>query len=262
MKEWVRTLVDAALLRTEAFTRFRDRLDVFFQGFLIVVAVALLTGLPGLVRGVVDAATPRSAEAQLEQATARLEAALAQMEPYLSSASPAAQEQVAQIVRAARLWTAAGIEIANLPALLPRPVGRVLEAFGAWLSLPFTKGGLPLTAAALSIWLGYGVWVMLLAKLLGGRGTLAGFLGTSALYAVPHVLTVFAFIPCLGPLLGLAAVVWGAVIYVKATAVSHHLSAGRAAVAVLVPAAALALIASVVAASVAALTAAAVFRLQ
>jgi hypothetical protein len=38
---------------------------------------------------------------------------------------------------------------------------------------------------------------MLLAKLLGGRGTLAGFLGTSALYAAPHALGFFAWIPCL-----------------------------------------------------------------
>lgn len=262
MKEWVRTLVDAALLRTEAFARFRDRGDVFFQGFLIVVAVALLAGLPGFVGGVVNAAVPRSAEAQLEEATARLDAALAQMEPYLRSVSPTAEEQVAQIVRAARLGIAAGVEIANLPALLPRPVGRLLAAFGLWLSLPFARSGLPLTAAALSIWLGYGIWVMLLAKLLGGRGTLAGFLGTSALYAVPHALTVFAFVPCLGPILGLVAVVWGAVIYVKATAVSHDLSGGRAAVAALVPAVALILVAIAIAASVAALTAAVLTRLQ
>ena len=56
-------------------------------------------------------------------------------------------------------------------------------------------GGFPLAAVALGTWLGYGIWVMLFAKLLGGRSTLAGFFSTTALYAVPHLLSFFAFIP-------------------------------------------------------------------
>jgi hypothetical protein len=48
-------------------------------------------------------------------------------------------------------------------------------------------------------------------------------------------LSFFAWIPCLGSILALIAFVWGLVIYVKATVVSHELSVGRALVAVFVP---------------------------
>lgn len=257
MKEWLSTLLDAALLRTEAIARFRDRRDVFFQGFLVVVAVALLVGLPVFVGGLVKAVQPRPAEAELEQANAQIQAVLAQIQPYLRSMPPGTQQQLDQILGIIKTWIGAGIEIANLPTLLPKPIGGLLQAFGAWLSLPFAEGSFPL-AATLTIWLGYGVWVMLLAKLLGGRGTLAGFLGTSALYAVPHALSIFALVPCLGSILGLVAVVWGLIIYIKATAVSHELTVGRALVAVLVPALALILVVILGSAIVGALVASAI----
>jgi hypothetical protein len=76
---------------------------------------------------------------------------------------------------------------------------------------------------------------MLAARLLGGRGGLAGFFGTTALFAVPHVLNVFNMAPYVGGVLGFIAFAWGAAIYVKATAVSHELSIERALLAVLLP---------------------------
>jgi hypothetical protein len=235
MKAWLSTLWNASLLRTEAFTTFRDRRDVFFQGFLIIVAVALLLGLPALASKGVRAVVPRTSEAQLEEAVAQIENSLRQAEPILGSMPAETRQQLETFVGMGKAVVAAGVEIANLDARLPRPVGRLFEALGGWLSLPFAQGGFPLTTVSLAAWLGYGIWVMLLAKLLGGRGTLAGFLGTSALYAAPHVLSFFAWIPCLGPLLGLVGFLWGIVIYVKATVVSHELTVGRALVAVFLP---------------------------
>jgi hypothetical protein len=235
MKAWLNTLWNASLLRSEAFRGFRDRRDVFFQGFLIIVAIALLVGMPTFVGNLVRAVQPPLSEAQLEEATIQIENGLKQIEPFLGSMPAEARQQLTEVTRMIKTWSAVGVEISNLDTTLPRPLGALLQAFGGWLSLPFAASGFPLSVVSLVTWLGYGLWVMLLAKLLGGRGTLAGFLGTSALYAVPHVLSFFSWVPCLGAVLSLIAFLWGIAIYVKATIVSHELSIGRALVAVFVP---------------------------
>jgi hypothetical protein len=64
---------------------------------------------------------------------------------------------------------------------------------------------------------------------------LAGFFGVTALYAVPHLLSFFAFIPILGGVLGLIAYFWGLAIYIKGTASSHQMTLGRALLAVVLP---------------------------
>jgi len=253
MKAWLSILWNASLLRNEAVIGFRDRRDVFFQGFLIIVVVSLLVGFPTFAGDVVKAAQPRLSEAQLEEATAQIEKGLKQVEPLLGFMPTEERQQLTEVVRMVKVWIAAGAEISNLNALLPRPLGTLMQAFGGWLSLPFGKSGFPLASVSLAVWLGYGLWVMLLAKLLGGRGTLAGFFGTSALYAVPHVLTFFAWIPCLGTILSLIAVLWGIVVYVKATVVSHGLTVGRALVAVFLPVLVVVLAVLIVAALVGAL---------
>jgi len=60
-------------------------------------------------------------------------------------------------------------------------------------------------------------------------------LGTTALYAVPHILDVLSVVPCVGGVAGLVAALWGVAIYVKAVSVANHFSLGRAAVATLLP---------------------------
>jgi len=242
MKAWLSTLWNASLLRTEAFSGFRDRRDVFFQGFLIIVAVSLLVGIPAFAGNVAKAIQRPLSEAQLEEAASQIDNGMRQIEPFLGFMPAEARQQLPEISRMIKAWIAAGVEISNLHTVLPKPLGALLEAFGSWLSLPFVGSGFPLSVVSLATWLGYGLWVMLLAKLLGGRGTLARFLGTSALYAVPHVLSFFAWIPLLGPVLGWIAFLWGIVIYVKATVVSHELTVGRALVAVFVPMAAIVLL--------------------
>jgi hypothetical protein len=235
MKAWLNNVWNACLLRSEALSSFRDRRDVFFQGFLIIVVIALLVGMPAFISNVVRAVQLPTSEAQLEEAAGQIENGLKQIEPLLGFMPTEARQQLPEIARMVKTWIAAGVEISTLDTTLPRPLGALLQALGSWLSLPFTASGFPLSVVSMVTWLGYGLWVMLLAKLLGGRGTLAGFLGTSALYAVPHVLSFFAWIPCLGAILSLVAFLWGIVIYVKATVVSHELSLGRAIVAVFVP---------------------------
>ena len=84
-------------------------------------------------------------------------------------------------------------QISEVEAVLPQPMGIIFEQLGVWASRPFGgSAGVPLAVATLGAWLGYGIWVMLIAKLFGGRGTLPGFFGTTALFAIPQLLLLLA----------------------------------------------------------------------
>jgi len=106
-------------------------------------------------------------------------------------------------------------------------VGVSLRSLGAFLSLPFGR---------LAGWIGYAMWVLLVAKLLGGRATVAQMLGATALYVAPHALDILSSVPCLGLVIGMVTTVWGIAIYVKAVAVANEFSISRAIAATVVPA--------------------------
>jgi hypothetical protein len=237
MSEWIRTLWNGALFRGPAFSGLNERRDAFWQGLLIVLVIGLLVGLPGLIGAVVAGLQPNAIEAEMDKAMSEIDQVVQQIRPFLGNMpSGALDEIVGQIKENMRFGFDIARKIEAMPTILPKPVDRVFQAIGEWASKPFAGSGLPLGAAALGTWLGYGIWVMLFAKLLGGRSTLAGFFGVTALYAVPHTLTFFAFVPVLGGILGFLAYFWGLAIYVKGTAVSHQLSIARALLAVLLPA--------------------------
>jgi hypothetical protein len=222
MGVWIRGLWDAALFKTEAYERLRDRRDAVMQGFFVIVAVALIVAVPSFVTQL--ARSFRPPEAEIADARSGFQAVMDGMTPFFGQMglpAGAADQILAQA--SANFEAVAQIiaEIEALPTALPRPVGKMLTAFGAWVSHPFGAASFPLSAAVLATWLGYGVWVMLAAKLMGGRGSLVGFFGTTALFAVPHVLDLFRWVPYVGSFLGFAAFIWGLAIYVKATAVSH-----------------------------------------
>ena len=86
-------------------------------------------------------------------------------------------------------------EIQRLPDRTAAAAGAGLQGIGAWLSLPFASSPLPAGRRRAGTWLGYGIWVMLAAKLLGGRGTLHGFFGATGFFAVPHVLDILRRVP-------------------------------------------------------------------
>ncbi|MGQ9490211.1 MAG: YIP1 family protein [Anaerolineae bacterium] len=237
MRAWLRDLLDIALLRTETLARLSSRPDAFLQGFLAVVLVALIVGLPVLVsdlaalRRVPEPADTAAALSGVRQA---LDAAATAFDAL--GLPPAVRDQAREAaLQGFELGLRLGSEVAALPTPLPRPVGALFRAAGSWAARPFAAGGFPLAAAALGTWLGYGVWVMLFAKLLGGRGTLHGFFGATGFFALPHLLHLFAGLPVLGAVLGVVAFAWGVVIYVKATAVSHQLPMAQAALAVALP---------------------------
>ena len=236
MSALARTWLGAALLRTAAFQQLLGRRDVFFQGFLVIVLVALIVGLPALAVETVAAFQPRANVPTSDEIMTEIDRGMAQFAPFIGGLPAEARQQIFAEIKV-NVQAVLGMieEITSLNSTIPPPIRGLLQALGQWLSHPFADGGFPLSVVALGTWLGYGIWVMMAAKLLGGKGTLAGFFGASAAYAVPHVLSFFAFVPVVGALLGLVGYLWGLIVYVKATAVSHELTAGRAFLALILP---------------------------
>jgi hypothetical protein len=119
-----------------------------------------------------------------------------------------------------------GVEIDNLPTPLPRPLKAFFHGVGAWISAVLNNIG---------PWLGYGVFVLLFAKLAGGRGILTLFFGLTALYAVPNLLRIFSFLPILGPIIVLVAFLWGIAVYIRAVQISQNFSSGKAVLITVLP---------------------------
>ncbi len=215
---------------TDCYRHFHSRHDVFLRGVVLIALVALIASLPLFVIDLVNDASNRGA--RVSGFTQQYQQAVQSMLPFMQNLPP---EALAQVNRGFEVGSEIAARIEAVPTPIPRPIGRALEALGNWLSKPFAGDAFPLAVAGLGTWLGYGIFVMLFARLLGGRSDMAGFFGATSLYALPHLLNVFGPVPYLGPLLGVVAFVWGVAVYVKATAVSQELTLGRAAWAAFLP---------------------------
>jgi hypothetical protein len=214
----------ALSLDTQTFVAQREARDAFRKGVLFVVVITLLAGSLSFIVSTVKGFLPPKWDAQRDE----VEDQISQVFKFLPLEMDAETEQM--IVGSIEAGLDIGFEIAQLPTPLPRPVKDFLQALGGWVTAPLLRlGG----------WMGYAFWVLLVAKLLGGRATLSQMLGCTALYAAPQILTILQVIPCLGPILAFVAFVWGLVIYIKATAVANELGPGRALLAAILPAAVL-----------------------
>jgi hypothetical protein len=214
----------ALSLDTQTFVAQREARDTFRKGVLFIVVITLLAGSLSLVVSTVKGFLPPKWDAQRDE----LEDQISQVFKFLPLEMDAETERM--IVGSIQAGLDIGFEIAQLPTPLPRPVKDFLQALGGWVTAPLLRlGG----------WMGYAFWVLLVAKLLGGRATLSQMLGCTALYVAPQILTILQVIPCLGPILAFVAFVWGLVIYIKATAVANELGPGRALLAAILPAAVL-----------------------
>ena len=216
MRELLQLAWDTLSFKHETYVQHVARADALKRGLALLVLVTLLAGvIPFLINVAGDF---RPIEDQRQEAERGLEEFFESFElvrPYLDLPQGFKERILAYI----RPNMEMGFSIAELDTPLPQPVGRVLADVGAFVSLPFGR---------LAGWVGYGMWVLLVAKLLGGRATASQTLGGTVLYAVPQVLNVLGFVPCLGGLLGLVATVWGIGIYIKALAVANHFSIGKA----------------------------------
>jgi hypothetical protein len=226
MKELFQLARDVLLFKHEAYVQHAKSVDVLKRGLALLVVTTLVAGTLSFITNIFNNLRPMSIEDQrqeMEQAIQEFMTSL-RATPQYSDLPPGFETQMITYMRAGMKM---GLDIEALPTRLPKPVGRVLTSLGAFLSLPFTR---------IASWIGYTIWVLLIAKLLGGRATVSQTLGATALYAVPHVLDILGDVRCLGGLLGLVATVWGIAIYIKALAVANDFDIGRAIVATVVPA--------------------------
>jgi hypothetical protein len=226
MKDMFRFVRDVLLFRDEAYVEHAYHAGVMRRGLLILIVATLVAGSVSFLIDLVQGLRPVDAEAQRRAVEASFEQfneTLEMLEPFLDTPPAFDPEEILAYVRPS-VEISSGI--AALPTPLPKVVGRLLEAVGEFLSRPFRR---------LAGWMGYTIWVLLFAKLLGGRATLARALGSTALYAIPHALGLLSFIPCLGVVVGWVATLWGIAVYVKALAVANDFSLARAVVATILP---------------------------
>lgn len=224
IREMLQLARGALSLNTQTFVAQREARDAFRKGVLLVVVITLLAGSLSFIVSTVRGVLPSRWDAQRE----KVENQISQVFEFLPIEMDTKTERM--IVGSIEAGLDIGFEIAQLPTPLPRPVRAFLQALGGWITAPLLR---------LGAWMGYAFWVLLVAKLLGGRATLSQMLGCTALYVAPQILTILQVIPYLAAILGFVAFVWGLVIYIKATAVANELSLGRALLATILPAAVL-----------------------
>jgi hypothetical protein len=224
MKELFVSAWDMLIFRPHAYEQHAARPDVFKAGLLLLLVVTLVAGALSFAIGLVNDLIPARVDAQREETRAWIENPLERLGPLGRDIDlpPEFRRQMPDILAGLEI----GLGIDELKTPLPRPIGRVLSNVGTFLSSPLSR---------LAGWMGYTLWVLLAAKLLGGRSTLPRMLGTTAVYSVPHVLGVLGFVPCLGGLLALVSLGWGIAIYVKAVSAANEFSIGRAVAATALP---------------------------
>lgn len=225
--------VGALTLNSRTYALLRERSDVFFRGFLVLVFAGLVVGacasLPGAIRDI----RPLTSKEQV----------LAEANQIFDNSFPgpnAMREQVRPYVTEIASMV---FELESLPPRAgegARPVAAVLDYVGSILATPFSWA-----------WTGWLLFAGLLfqfaSRLLGGRASMGQMLGLTALAAAPQVFTALTSLLALiamatgvgvlgglNTLLGFLIAVWSAVVYIKATAVAQNFSTGRAVGAILI----------------------------
>jgi len=210
------TVLKTLVLDDEAFHTWRERPNVFLRGLVLIVLITLVASLVTFGLHLVARVQPFDAQ--------EIRDAIDQSMEWQLRFNPAASDP--EFERIMGQITDTIIPMVRDIAL-PQGITGFFGAFGSWLN-----GVL----GAIGGWLFYGALVLFAVNALGGSAKMRDFYGTVALYIVPGLLGLLSFIPCVGGLLGLVALIWGIVIYVKATSVISGLDGGRATVAVLAPA--------------------------
>lgn len=229
-------LRDIALLRTPAYELARDRKDAMRRGVLILLACFLLVGVGATISRYLGAVSPAGME-EMDLFQEEFQRNMELWQQTMPQQDGPSQLFMEQFLETFESGFRIGVAIDSLETPLPRGLARGFQALGGWVT-----GAL----GHLGGWLAYAVWVLLFAKLMGGNGGVDRFLGLTALFAVPNLLGIFSFIPCLGPFLALIGWLWGVAVYIKAVQVSQRLDTGRAVLAAILPALILAVIAMIV----------------
>ena len=216
-------LAKTVVLDDTAYREWRDRPHPFVKGVILIVVVSLMAGLITYATDLAYRIRPVNA-IQLEKTMRDSFEQSLKWNPVWQNMEPEArrmaEKQMDVIVDMVT-------DLAQIESPLPRRVGGFFGAFASFLSR---------ASGALAGWLFYGALVLIAANLLGGSAKLPDFLGMVSLYTIPGLLGLLGWIPCLGPLLGLAGWIWGIVMYAKAVSVVSDLNTDRAILATLAPA--------------------------
>jgi hypothetical protein len=200
-------LWDALFLQTDAYERMRDDDNPFVEGLFLLVLLGLVLAVVGIVGTTLEwASSPPLADVQ--QAVL---GGLQQMPWYQElQAVPEALTHFRSIWD--QVWRA--VEFA-----VPKPVtsltGIITEPLGLIVG-----------------WLVFGLVAYVLARVLGGKGTLNQTLGATALGAAPQLLTIVTVLP-FAAVAGLGT--WTLLCNYMALRTVHHLSWPRAVFAALLP---------------------------
>lgn len=126
------------------------------------------------------------------------------------------------------IWAETANTVAGLPAPLPGGLAAGLSALGNWINLPLSW---------LTLWLVYGLAVLVIAKGLGATTILPRFYAATAYAFAPLSLLILSPIPCLGWLASVIAFAWAVVVYLQAVRFVTGLGLGHTILATLLPAA-------------------------
>lgn len=198
-------LWDALFLQTDAYERMRDDDNPFVEGLFLLVLLGLVLAVVGIVGTTLEwASSPPLAE--IQQAVL---SGLQQMRWY--------QQLPAEgITQFRAIWDQVWrfVELAA-----PKPATSLAGIITEPLSL-------------IVGWLVFGLVAYVLARFLGGKGTLNQTLGATALAAAPQLLTVVTVLP-FAAVAGLGT--WTLLCNYMALRTVHHLSLPRAVFAALLP---------------------------
>jgi len=221
---WFATARDALTLKPEPYERLGHGKASIRQGIAIVAVVGLIIGVVAAL--VALPALFRSPAAAVDDAFNGITQGLDQFRSFGGQTPPEFQQFLEMYKRSIESFRPFIAQIIAIRAPLPPFFERFFSWAGVLITSPF---------ALLAGWLSSSIWIMLFARLLGGRGGLVHYLNASALSVIPQLLGVLGFIPCVGGLLALIGSIWGLAMQYKAVQVTHGLSQGRAIAAVLLP---------------------------
>jgi len=203
------------LLDSELFVTLKSVRNGFWSAIELFLVVGLLTTLGMLAPIRVMVQRPTLAE-RTNQLAAQVDS-FASGYPKLLAAP--IQEVAASISNLARKFTE------YQPPLGVRP-SRVIRLIGEWLAAPLNL---------LGVWMGslLGIWVV--ARLLGGQGSLREHLSLLLLAFAPQILTFLNYIPSqnstlstVGRMLSVIAILWSLLIATQALVAAHRLKQNQA----------------------------------
>lgn len=213
-QEWLphsQQMSDAVQLRQDVYGTISMR-----QALGMILVLGLAAGfIPFLMNWFqaarVGAALPL---AQLAIAGAEMQKNIPQFMPWFSGLP--SMEAIAELYQT----------LGGLGQPFPGWLAAGLSALGEWINWPLRW---------LSLWMGYGLLVMVANKLLGATGTLQRFYAATGFAAVPLLLTGLSPIPCVGAVANVVAAVWSFAVYVKANQAFTGFSLARTLLAVVLP---------------------------